>query len=136
MTSSYTVRPVSFEDFPHIFPWFSLITWPTAKVEGSAPMFGLVALDGEQRLACAFLFTTGTSSGFIEWTGINPEADKKRAVEALEKIIEALKHSALSSNILSLTFYTQNQRLASRFEQNGFSKQEGFFKCQWTAPTG
>lgn len=130
------IHQISEEDYPHIFSWFSLVSWPSAKVDGSAPEFGLIAVDGDERLACAFLYTTGTSSGFIEWTGINPDSDKKKAVEALEEILKELKKAAISSGILSLTFYTQNQKLAGRFEQNGFSRQEGFYKCQWTAPTG
>lgn len=92
-----TVR--SFEpnrDMDEIISWFQSIEWPHAPVENLMPQIGLLACEGDTRLACGFLYTTGTSKAEMSWLNTNPQVEGSKQLLGLKTVIETLQEKAMT----------------------------------------
>lgn len=129
------IREIKQDDYPEIITWFLDRKWPQPPIEGIGPNIGWVdeREDGEL-LSCAFTYTTGTSLAIIEWTGTNPELSESQTMPSLISVFDHIKRCCELSDpkIRALIMFTQNDALASRLKEKGFSKTPGFMRLIWS----
>lgn len=130
---SFDLRDVQEGDLPEIFRWFEKRAWPLPPIESVAPGYGVIAEKGATIFACVFVYLTGRSVAFLEWTGTNPDEPEELTMTALDAILDSYKTMCKFSEpkIRSLTFLTKSDALANHFKKQGFKKTEGYFKLQW-----
>jgi hypothetical protein len=129
------VRDITEEDKAEIARWFERRKWPLPAKPNILPKIGAVAVSDKQLIACAWLYQTGTSLAFIEWTGTNPDVGEKIGMMGLTMVINKLKEScehAKPQKIMALCHHVQNDKLADHYEKLGFKKKTKFSQMLWT----
>jgi hypothetical protein len=127
------VRQIVEKDMPEIYGWMRERKWPYPPIDRIAPEWGFVAEEDGVMYACAFSYVTGSSIAFIDWTATNPNLEESKTVKALVEVVNKLKDifQNITPPVKAMALFTQNERLAERFEKSGFRKQEKYFRCLW-----
>ena len=82
-------------DLPEVTEWFSSTQWPHPPVDNLMPKFGVMAVEGDVRLACGFLYTTSTSKAELSWLNTNPKVDGARQLAGLRAVIQTVQQKAM-----------------------------------------
>jgi hypothetical protein len=80
------------------------------------PMVGFVAAEA----AAGFLYTTGTSMGYLDSFVSDPHVPKDVRSIAIDMVIQALIEEAPKHGVKTLTALSENPRLILRAETHGF----------------
>lgn len=128
------IRAVNESDIPEISTWFESISWDLPPVENSLPKQGFLAEQDGKLLACAWLYTSGTSIAEIGWTCTNPKSDSKLQSDAISAVVEFIqKEICKVSGIKSLKLYTKNMKFVQKLEGLNFRKKFPFYQMTWVS---
>lgn len=133
------VRRVTEDDVSEISRWFESIAWDLPAVEGALPKDGLLALnDKNVPVACAWIYVTGSSVAFIQWTNTNPDVSDAEQADGIVKIIKSYQDASLklSPPVRSIAIYTKNEKFKEKLKQLNFRATFGFYQCTWVAKDG
>lgn len=127
------VRLFDEKDVKEISRWFESIQWPLPPSDNLLPRDGFVAEDDEDLLACAFLYTTGTSLGIISWINSNPDVSGEIQSEALTSIIKKIQEvcSNIRPQISQLLIHTKSDKFSHKLKGLGFKTHFGFHQATW-----
>ena len=114
------VRQFKVEDHQEIAEWWRKREWDVIPLE-ALPVTGVV-FEGDTNICAAWLYTTGTAFGWLEWIVTNPEAGLKQRGEAVPKAIEALKGMALACGVKLIFNGSKSGGLIKSMEKQGFQK--------------
>ena len=86
------------------------------------PKVGCLAVEGDERIAAAFLYQSDAQITWLTWLVANPNVDAKRAHEGLGLVIESLWQTANALGYKVLMTSLGNSGLIKVLERNGFQK--------------
>jgi len=130
------IRRVEDKDIAEISRWFQSIQWDLPAVERALPKDGYVAEnDAGVLIACAWLYVTGSSVSFVQWTNTNPDVKDQEQSDGLSLIIKTIQEMApkLNPPINSLCIYTKNEKFKEKLKQLDFRSNFGFYQNTWVA---
>lgn len=115
------IRPFRFsEDYPEVCEWWRARAWKAPARSKLSP-FGAMAVEGDTRLAVAWLYVTGSGWGLLEYTVTNPEAPVLSRGRAVRLIVERLSEVAEEAGVEDLVTFTESKGLQRLLQKCGFN---------------
>ena len=129
------VRLFGDEDVKEVSRWFKDVQWPLPPTANLLPREGFIAEADGVQLACAFLYTTGTSLGVISWINTNPDVAEAAQKESLKAIILRIQDVAqnIKPAINQLVLHTKSDEFAKMLKDLDFKTHFGFHQATWVA---
>lgn len=129
------VRKVQENDLLELTRWFESVSWDLPPVPNVVPKDGFVAEIDGVIVACAFMYVTGASCSFVQWTNTNPDVSDEIQSAGISAIISKLQEIApkLNPPIVTIVTYTKSDKFAHRLKNLGFRSTFGFHQCTWVA---
>ena len=131
------IRAITSADITIISRWFQYRRWPLPPVENVMPRDGFVAChDDGTLLACAWLYSTGSSKAEVSWMNMNPDVEEDVAKAALLAVVEWIQKAVSYSDppIRLLVSFTDDEQVIRSLESLGFRIRYGYARLTWTAP--
>ncbi len=127
------VRLFDEKDVKEVSRWFESIQWPLPPSDNLLPCDGFIAEDGEDLVACAFLYTTGTSLGIVSWINSNPDVSSEAQSEGLNSIIKKIQEvcANIHPKISQLLIHTKSEKFVHKLKGLGFKSHFGFYQATW-----
>lgn len=127
------VRLFNEKDVKEVSRWFESIQWPLPPTDNLLPRDGFIAENLEGPVACAFLYTTGTSLGVISWINSNPDVSGEEQSEGLTSIIKKIQEvcSNITPRISQLLIHTKSEKFTHKLKGLGFKTHFGFYQATW-----
>lgn len=125
------------KDIHAVIRWFEDQEWPYPPVENLLPDMGVVSVDeGDNALACCFVYTTGTSLASVSWIGWEPKLDRFQKEEALGAILERIQKEAMeaSPKIRLIEISTRDRSLEALLKEKGFWVKYGYYRATFIPP--
>lgn len=109
-------------DMEEVIEWFQTTQWPHAPVENLIPKFGIVACEGDTKIACGFVYTTSTSKAEMSWLNTNPKVEGSQQLAGLKAVIETLQEKAmqLTPKIRLIEIVSQDEGIKPLLKQLKF----------------
>jgi N-acetylglutamate synthase-like GNAT family acetyltransferase len=130
------VRRAEEKDLLELTRWFESVSWDLPPVQDVIPTEdGYVAEEDGVLCACAFLYMTGTSCAFLQWTNVNPDVSHEMQSSGIDAIISKLQAVSMSAVPPLRTFvtFTKSEKFAQKLKGLGFRSSYGFHQCTWVA---
>jgi hypothetical protein len=130
------VRRAEEKDLFELTRWFESVSWDLPPVQNVIPKEdGYVAELNGVLVACAFLYMTGSSCAFLQWTNVNPDLDNEVQSQGIDAIISKLQSVSMSATPPIRTFvtFTKSEKFAQKLKGLGFRSSYGFHQCTWVA---
>lgn len=127
------VEQVTEDHISELSEWFKSIVWDLPPVDGALSKYGFVAIDGKELVSCAWLYTTGSSTAFIQWTATNMHVNPELQSQATSALITYIQEfcGRILPKIRTLTNYTKNERFAQKLKHLDFKIDFGYFRSTW-----
>jgi carbamate kinase len=127
------IRKITDDDIPEISRWFKSIQWDLPPVDGVLPKDGFVAEKDGVLVACAWIYLTGSSVAFVQWSNTNPDLDAEVQSAGIAAVMKQYQDMSqhLSPPIKTIVTYTKNERFKAKLKSLDFRSQFGFYQCTW-----
>lgn len=118
-----TLREVNLDaDHPVLSLWWEAHRFPVVP-RSILPKLGVMALDGEVRVAAAFLYMDNSVGvSWLEWLVTNPDATGKQSLAGIGAVVNFLAERALELDYGVMLTTCRQPALARIFERHGFAK--------------
>lgn len=113
------VRLYNAEDYPVIAEWWKFFKWVPVKQEALSTV-GIVVEAEDEPICAAWVYTTNSSLGWLEWVVVNPKATKAIRGVALDFLIDTAKQTALALGVKQLFMTTRGEAFLRRLTRHGF----------------
>jgi hypothetical protein len=118
-----TLREINLDvDHPVLAVWWEAHKWPVVP-RSVLPKLGVVTLDGDLRVAAAFLYMDNSVGVcWLEWLVTNPDATGRQSLAGIAAVTEFLAERALEMNYGVMFTTCRQPALARIYERHGFGR--------------
>lgn len=90
LTMTFSARDFLEEDFKTYYEWCSHNDDPGLP-KSHLSAHGIMVMQGSTKVACCFLYGTGTGMWFLSWVNVNPMSSPRVKSEGLKALYDAAK---------------------------------------------
>jgi hypothetical protein len=108
-------------DYAEICQWWktqgkAILSWEIL------PTLSFIAEEGEEKIACSWLYKTDSVTGFVAWTVHNPKATKRNLPKALKMIQQAIDNAAKAIGVRILFQFSGGGGFSRVLVKSGWTK--------------
>jgi hypothetical protein len=107
------------QDYVDAVTYWKQQKWPAVPLD-LLPQVGIVALDGDRKIAFGWLYQTDSKFALVEFVLGNPNVDWELRDEGVQLVINRLCEEAKERGFTSIFSSIGHKRLIEKYKSNGF----------------